>query len=133
MTPSSQEVEPAHYPGRFNVLDPRSLLPRRWGPEGRTPPERLAKLPLHGWVAHTPLRKVRRAGVIKLVVAAVFLLTALDVGFLADQPWIAGIAAIGALIHLVRSPQPTNAPTFANLVFGTFALAAVAFATAIVS
>ena len=106
------------------------------GMKAAMPLDRLSTQPNMGWVERTSPFEVRLAGVSEVVAAVTFLLTALDVGFFGDQPWIAGVAAVGIVVVMglaaVRVHQPAGEPTTINVMFGTLAgaLAVLAFVVA---
>ena len=87
-----------------------------------------------GWVARTPASQVRLAGVSEVAAGVAFLLTVLDVGFVADNQWIAGLAAVGLVVIMVlaavRVHRPAGEPIVPNVVLGLLAalLAVLLFA-----
>lgn len=89
------------------------------------PGDRLATMPNLEWVERTGLFQARLAGWSELVAAVTFILTALGVGFFADNQWIAGVAAVGILtvmaLAAVRVHQPAGEPTVPNVALGTLA------------
>lgn len=82
------------------------------------PVDRLATQHNMEWVERVDPTRLRIAGATELAAGLTFVLTVLDVGFLGDNPWLAGIAAVGIVCQMavaaIQVHQPVGESTVPN-------------------